>query len=292
MEKLTMASQFSWPMAVGATAYADLPQALTDTARIHAHRALDSLGHNGPLNWLDQAASIGVAAELLLKAILTSVDIALLRAKGAEPETAFTLAGRPLDPTLTLPDMRTVGAVDALKALTKMAKAWKLPAANSLKETLLAEPLRVRDSAVHMGFASEEANKLAVAELVSLVDILTKLKAELGQEGDWASFWTADYLERADEILRLRKVRIMTAFQLALAVAQRTFGARWTLPAAADTIRIIEQVDSFPRIDRDQTSHHHICPACGSNGWALYDIERGSMQVDESDRPHSVAYFV
>ncbi|MEV0766171.1 hypothetical protein [Nocardia sp. NPDC050435] len=287
-----MALQFGWPMAVGDTVYSDLPQALSDTARIHARRALDLLGSTGPLDLLDQATSIGVAAELMLKAILASVDIALLRAKQSDSQTALTLAGRPLDPTLTLPDMKTVGAGEALDALTKMAKAWGLPAWKLLKPTLLTEPVRVRDSAVHMGFAREEANELAVAELVRFIDIMTQLQSELGQQGDWASFWTDEYLERADEILRLRKVRILSAFQQAIVVAKKTFAARWTLPTAADTIRIIEQVDSFPRVEHDQTSRHHRCPACGSLGWVLYDIERGAVQVDTSDSPHSVAYFV
>ncbi|MFD6354624.1 hypothetical protein [Nocardia tengchongensis] len=281
-------------MALGGTTHEKLPKALTDTARLHAHRAIDNIGATAPLDLLDQAVSIGVSAELLLKATLASIDFGLLRDRNADYRTVLTLAGKPLDPTSPLPELKTVGAKDAYRLLKQdLAPRLNVSTLKSVKLELLDQILAVRDSAVHMGFACQEANERALADLVGVIELMLKIRAELGQDGDWECFWTNDYRERADGILQSRHAEIATAYGRTLSVARKTFAARWRVPGSADAIQVLEQMEPFALIvERDQTTRPHTCPACGSKGRALYDISRGPVQIDDSDRPHSVAYFV
>ncbi|MFD4352684.1 hypothetical protein ACFWPK_28700 [Nocardia sp. NPDC058519] len=281
-------------MALGDIVYEELPKALTDTARVHAHRAIDNIGSTESLDLLDQAVSIGVSAELLLKATLASVDFGLLRDRNADHKTTLTLAGKPLDPTSPLPELKSVGAREAYRLLKQdLAPKLTVSSLKSAKPDLLDRLLAVRDSAVHMGFACQEANESALADLVGVIEMLLKIRVELGQASDWESFWTDKYRERADGILLSRHAEIATAYERTLSVAKKTFATRWRSPGSADAIHLLEQMEPFALIvERDQTTRPHTCPACGSKGRALYDISRGPVQIDDSDRPHSVAYFV
>ncbi|WP_435590717.1 GNAT family N-acetyltransferase [Nocardia sp. bgisy118] len=184
-----------WPTAFGAVDYDRLPAALDQLARAHARRALASTDSHEPLALIDQAVSIGACAEALLKAVLAAIDIHLVRGQSAGIETTLTLAGLPEHPDRPLPDMWTVGAIEAAQVLNRAT-----PADVRLPEELLARIVTVRDSAVHMGFVDRAESERALADLVVLVDRVLSIRRGLGQDADWAAFWSPKHLERADTI--------------------------------------------------------------------------------------------
>ncbi|MGV9614116.1 GNAT family N-acetyltransferase [Nocardia xishanensis] len=204
-----MAALHKWPTAFGAVEYERLPAALEELARAHARRALASTEPCEPLALIDQAVSIGACAEVLLKAVLAAIDIHLVRGQSAGIETTLTLAGRPEQPDRPLPDMWTVGALEAAQVLNRAT-----PACLHLPEALLTRIVTVRDSAVHMGFVDRAESERALADLVVLVDRVLSIRRELGQPADWAAFWSPKQLDRADAILRSRSEPVVELIEL------------------------------------------------------------------------------
>lgn len=297
-----MATRFTWPTAFGPMNYDELPQALTDIARDHAHRALVNIGSTAPLDLIDQAISTGAAAELLLKATLSSINFHLLRGERADAATTMTLAGTPVPPpahgskssasagavapTVSLPKLKTVGAFDALRVLKLVA-----PEAIKVTDKQMASAVDVRDAAVHMGFVTQEDNERAIADLVRLIRDLLKIRVELGQDGDWEAFWTPEHVDRADDILRRKDAEIATAYERKLSAARRRFTARWDQIDNADRIRLLEQLEPFGILESNEGTQAHTCPACRCKGRILYRTVRGPVEVDATDF-HTPAYFV
>ncbi|WP_431950558.1 N-acetyltransferase family protein [Nocardia lijiangensis] len=198
-----------WPTAFGAVDYERLPAALEELARAHARRALACTGAGEPLALIDQAVSIGACAEALLKAVLAAIDIHLVRGQPAGLETTLTLAGRPEDPDRPLPDLWTVGGLEAVQVLNRAT-----PADVHLPEALLARIVTVRDSAIHMGFVDRAESERALTDLVVLIDRVLAIRRTLGQAADWAAFWSPTHLDRVDAVLRERAEPVVELSEL------------------------------------------------------------------------------
>ncbi|MEV0339581.1 GNAT family N-acetyltransferase [Nocardia sp. NPDC050713] len=204
-----MAALRQWPTAFGAIDYDQLPVALEELARAHARRALACTGSREPLALIDQAVSIGACAESLLKAVLAGIDIHLVRGHMAGLETTLTLAGRPENPDRPLPDLWTLGGLEAAQVLNRVT-----PPDIHLPEALLTRIVTVRDSAIHMGFVNRDESERALADLVVLVDRVLAIRRVLGQDADWAAFWSPIHLERADALLRQRAEPVVELIEL------------------------------------------------------------------------------
>lgn len=276
-----------WPTAVGRVTSAGLSTALLKMAALHARRAVSLVGSNDALELIDQAVSIGASVELLVKSTLAGIDVHLIRTTtGNSHDTTMALIGKPK--TIgRLPVLKTIGGKDGIVLLNRCQTELGVGGSTIRSEEKL---FAVRDSAVHLGLVDRDENDEAVTLLVKVTKSLLELRNRLGQPSDWPQYW-ADQLEPANEIENRAAEALSTRYEQQLASARRSFQLRWPNPGRdKNLIQLLEQTK--PRHERDQVTHPVTCPACSNQGWVTYDVERSDPQIDDSDAPHSVAWFV
>jgi hypothetical protein len=154
----------------------------------HARRAIEGpqAGDTSGLGKVDQLTSIGAAAELLVKSTLAGIDVSLL-AGNANTPTLLALIASPL---ARGGKVFTVGGVDAVRRLNECKPQSSKP---------IVDPklvFEVRNEALHMGLASEDATvQDALTELVTLAASVVEIRGALHQNADWDSFWSPKHLK-------------------------------------------------------------------------------------------------
>lgn len=264
MSSVFTGARNTWPTALGAVPYGELPQALTDISRLHARRAVAGIGATDPLDLIDQAVSAGAALELLLKAALASVDIHLIRDGRSNHIAALSMSGLHRTPALPpLPDIRTVGPGEATDLLALLTEQSFTPRSDLKLVTT------VRDSAVHMGFVDAKANERAVSRLVKVIAWVLDARRTLSQDGDWDAYW-ADNAAQARAILDARNEEIFTEYERRISAARARFTTLTRTEAGRDAVAYLEEGEdplAVNEISRDAT-----CPACSSRGRTVYDV--------------------
>ncbi|RZL74453.1 MAG: hypothetical protein EOP32_34205 [Rhodococcus sp. (in: high G+C Gram-positive bacteria)] len=276
------------PTAVGPKHIDELAGALYEISRHHAQRAIANIGTDDPLELIDQAFSIGASLELLTKATLAGIDPHLIRGVRSNNDTTLALIGRPRF-VHRLPLLNTIGGKDGVTLLNQIT-------GNSLRPTsspVLDQLFGVRDSAVHLALVDPAANDAALGQVVRLIDSMLNARAAHQLDGDWDSYW-GDHLDVASARLSRAVDQLATEYEQALASAKRTF-QRWAIPgdkagALQAAVQILEE--QAPRVESDEVARHHTCPACNSQGWVVYQCNRGNVEIDDGDAPHSLAWFV
>lgn len=278
----TLPAASKLPTAVGRKQIAELADALYEMSSLHAQRAIGNIGATAPLELLDQAISIGGSVELLAKSVLAGIDPHLIRDKSAGTDTTLALIGRPRYEH-ALPQLSTIAAREAIPLIAKLTNTghtW----------TGLEQVLSVRNSAIHLGMVDARANDVAIGHLVRLVDRLLAAKSAYDQVGSWADYWGTQE-EEARTRLDREIEEVATRYEQALATARRTYQSRWSDTDTLDEVQHLLEGQP-PWADDGQDERPHTCPACGSQGWVVYDIERGPVEIDKSGYPCDAAWTV
>lgn len=264
-----------WPAGADHYAYDKLPDVLWDGSSQHA-RVAHSL-YPGEAGWDAQrlAISIGTAAELFLKHALALQSIQLLPDKYAV-ETALTLDGKgtALD---HLPQLTTVAGPVAFERANKLCGL-------QLKKEDFELIFRVRNSAIHLGVASTQANKIAFTKMVLLTDrLFTHLGADASTR---VQYWGGDVAEQfvraiVDEAVNEVRVR----YEQLVNQAERDYQILTQSLIGAGRADVIKQFAEVPpTINPDaEEAVPHLCPACGNLGWGVYEVHRGLPTVESSE---------
>lgn len=269
-----------WPFAVGSIEHDKLPEALLDTARLHAHRAIrHSLDTLNVLEQIDQAISIGATIELLAKSVLADLSVQLLAANNSRPESVLTFAGKLPVERFKLPNIRTISGPEALEKLSICFKTFTV--AKETRESIF----RVRDSAAHMGLVDKQDVDRAMADLIAVSENILKLQGTTTSD----DYWGEELLDIVNSIKERREQEIGMRYQALLISARSRFNLRWP-NVEEPTLIAIESIP--PRMEDDQVSEPNDCPACERKGAVVYEIERSEVLVDDSEQLHGVNLYV
>ncbi|OBG87862.1 hypothetical protein A5699_18500 [Mycobacterium sp. E802] len=275
----------AWNTPYGQKPHRQLPTAMFNLAAEHARRAIEGTqgGDTSALGKMDQLASIGAAAELLVKSTLAGIDVSLL-AGNANTPTLLALIGRP---SASGGKVFTVGGTDAVRRLNECKPQGSKPIADP---KLIFE---VRNEALHMGLAAVDVTvQDALTELVALADSVFEIRRALHQDADWDAFWSPKHLKIVQARQQAGYEKLRQHFD-GLLDAARTAYARLTAGLDADSrIRLIaELVMRAPEVGDAQMLRSHACPACQNTLWVVYDVVR-DVELDDSDAPNSFGFFV
>lgn len=263
---------------------AHLPDTLYDLAQHHARRAIREPRVADPLDEYDRTTSLGAAAEFLAKSTLAGISVTLL-AGSSSTATLAEFGARQTAPKRGIGEPVTVGAVDAVKRLNQLAAiSPALPQPDNLFAT--------RNRAIHLGALPTPTDATAAqAELVTWVDVVLERRRALHQSGDWEAFWSPTYAEIATSILDETYEELRRVFDRAVQDAAAMYGSLVDdLEPEARQILIETLVHRAHSVDL--YTQPYRCPACHNHTLhGLYELHR-TVEVDDSDAPESVGYFV
>lgn len=266
-----------WPSGTDHVAYGELPELLWRGSSQHA-RVVYEL-YPGEDGWDAQrlAISIGTAVELLLKHALALQSFHLLPDKFA-PETALTLDGKGT-PVSHLPQMATVAGTPLVERANKL---WDLKWGKEDFDLVF----RVRNTALHLGVASTQANKDAVEKMVLLTDrLFTHLGTDTAAQVEYWGGEDAEKFVRAivDKAISEAKIR----YEQLLRRAKDAYEKLTESLLKAGKAEVIKQfADVLPTLDSDEEAQSHVCPACGNMGWVVYAVHRGLPTVEYSEEDY------
>lgn len=264
-----------WPAGTEHVAYDKLPDLLWDGSSQHA-RVVHEL-YPGEDGWDAQrlAISIGTAVELLLKHALALQSFHLLPDKYGV-ETALTLDGKGT-PVSHLPQMATVAGTTLAERASKL---WELKWGKDDFDLIF----RVRNTALHLGVASTQANKDAFKKMVLLTDrLFTHLGADTAAR---VEYWGGEESEKfvraiVNEAISEAKAR----YEQLLRRAREDYEKLIQSLVEASRAEVIKQFAAVPpTIDSgNEEAKPHRCPACQNMGWVVYEVHRGLPMVEYSD---------
>lgn len=276
---------YVWNTVYGQRPHRQIATIMFDLAADWARRAMDQPEPDEtPLDKTVRLAAIGQAAELLIKSTLAGIAPALLAEK-TTMSTLLPLAGTTHKPTRG--KMTTAGAVESLKRLNEVRPA---------NTPHISEPkllFDVRNGAIHMGLApTEDDLESSLTELVTLAAQVFKVRKALLQDSDWGAFWSTKHIKIVEARQRARYERLVRGFNELIAIAKAAYARLTAGLDQNERNRVVaELVARAPVVEDTQTVRPHTCPACQNQLWVVYDVLR-EVDIDESDMPHGVAFFV
>ncbi|AFS13640.1 MULTISPECIES: hypothetical protein [Mycobacterium avium complex (MAC)] len=251
----------------------------------HARRAVEGTKKGGQgLAKVDQLASIGAAAELLVKATLAGIDVSLLAGNASTP-TLLALIGSPLAHQGS--KVITVGGAEGVRRLNEC----RPPGVPAIAQPQLV--FEVRNDALHMGLAVEgSAIQAALTELVTLASSVFEIRRALQQDADWAEFWSPKHLTIVDALQQAGYSQLRRHLGGLLDEARKAYARLIAGLGPDERNRLIaELVTRAPEINEMERLQAHTCPACGNTLWVVYDLIR-DIEIDDSDAPNSFGYVV
>ncbi|CDP87378.1 MULTISPECIES: hypothetical protein [Mycolicibacterium] len=264
-----------WPAGTHHVAYDKLPDVLLDASSQHA-RLVHEL-YPGDTSWDAQrvAISIGTAVELLLKHVLALRSFQLLP-DNYKIETALTLDGKG-SAADHLPQLTTVAGTAAVERLNKASEL-------QLKKEDFELAFRVRNSAIHLGVASTQANKAAFKKMVLVID---SLFSHLGvKTSERIQYWGGEEAEKfvraiVDEAITEAKAR----YEQLLRRAKDDYQTLTESLLEAGKAEVIKQFAEVPPTinSGSEEAVSHLCPACANMGWVVYEVHRGTPTVEYLD---------
>ncbi|MDO3401045.1 hypothetical protein QWI29_13480 [Mycolicibacterium neoaurum] len=221
------------------------------------------------------AISIGTAVELLLKDVIALQSFQLLP-DNYRIETAMTLDGKGVAVDY-LPQLTTVAGTAAIERLSKASELH-------LKKEEFELAFRVRNSAIHLGVASTQANRAAFKQMVLLIDSLfTHLGVEASARIEYWGGEEAEKFVRAivDEAITEAKARYVQLLRR----AKDDYQTLTKSLVEAGKAEVIKQFADVPPTmnSRSEEAISHLCPACENMGWVVYEIHRGIPTVEYLD---------
>jgi hypothetical protein len=249
------------------------------SARWHARQAVRGFVSEDENEQLQAATSAGTAVELLAKAYLASVNPALLAERG-DPDTLIHLCGRGGKVKNGPLAMKTIGAVETLRLVTRLHPQFSL---------FDDQPpvLRARNSAIHMALVDVKDLRVAVVQMARMVENLL-----VALELDRDDFWGERATQVVDSLLDEAARELERVVQAKIAVAR---GRLETLTAdvpEAVAVAILAALSGKAGTYGDYNVPQK-CPVCGQQGWLVCYVEQEEIELeDESSAllPEEVAH--
>ncbi|MEW2484090.1 hypothetical protein AB0876_31340 [Mycobacterium sp. NPDC049093] len=276
---------YVWNTVYGQRRHPQIATALFDLASEWARRAMDlPYPDETVLDKTVRLAAIGQAGELLIKSTLAGITPVLLAEK-TTMATLLPLAGSARKAAQG--KLTTAGAAESLKRLNEVRPA-NTPQIQEPK--LLFD---VRNGATHMGLApTDDDLESALTELVTLADQVFKVRNALLLDGDWQAFWSSKHIKIVEARQRAHYESLVRGFNALIASAQAAYARLIAGLDQNERNRVVaELVARVPLLEDTQTVRPHQCPACHNQLWVVYDVVR-EVDIDESDMPHGVTFFV
>ncbi|MFF0174776.1 hypothetical protein [Micromonospora profundi] len=241
------------------------------SARHHARQAIELFANDDQDGLTQAAVSAGCAVELLAKAFIASVEHALLAERG-DRDTILILTGNANLTTARIAEMKTVGALEALK----LAKYLHPPLPFNVQSDQVV--LRARNSAAHMGIVLPDELRAAVAVMCRLVDgLLAALSLKRNE------YWGSHALKVVDEILDIAKSEVRRIVAAKVSAAERRFaGLVSGLDAAGRAVVLAALSRRSPYTIADHNEPQE-CPACEQQGWLICHVDEGQPEVEYDD---------
>lgn len=269
----------SWPM--GNELYArtaDLPEVLLSSASWHSTTAVRHFVDERRHELLQAAVSVGVAAELLMKAFIASEAPPLVADRGDSRSVLQAMGHKSLDPAQAL-HFRSVGGVELIKLFRQVFGSSSLPPAPAD-----FKPFRVRNAASHMALVESGELRDAVTEYCRLsLEILPRVKISLDD------FWGAD-TELVRELASEAKGRTLVIARAKVAAAQSRIREKLGGLSDVERVRFLAMLGSgivhtsFGFSDLRSTQHEEtvVCPGCKAKAVLVYEAAReGPVEWDE-----------
>jgi hypothetical protein len=263
-----------WPFGDYFRKHEDLAAHLHEVGRRHAKRALLLYTSQDEFDQLDAAYSVGSSVELLAKSLLASIDPALLIPRDAEATTILKYSGTKVS-GVDHPDAFSVKSLEATKALDRLKQIKLLP---PLWVTADHSVLTVRNAAAHMGVVHQNMLRSAIRPMVRFAEHI-----RLHYDKTALSWWGNELSTIAPEMVAADALEWHQVVLAKIASARvRMAELRASLPTSA-AIGIFTSMEGYWRTHIDHNEKMK-CPACGFNGWAAGEADRGAgeTEYDES----------
>lgn len=267
-----------WPIGRLQVPCGDLKWLLAQSAQWHARQSIRTFSSNDLNDLLQAATAAGTGVELLAKAYLASIDVALLAEKG-DRDTVLLLGGHSALTESEPLAMKTIGALEALKIAKQLHKDLPLTQPNPVV-------FRVRNAACHMALVRSDSLRAAVVQMCRIVESLL-----LALDVDRRSFWGIHEIPAVDALLDEAKTEIARAVAVKKAAAASRIGRM-----LADLSELAREAVLAALSGRKMSSTEHEepqeCPVCEQQGWLLCSMELGWVRKEIDEDGHVIAILV
>ena len=265
-----------WPAGTHHVPHGGLRHRLASSGQWHARTAIGWFADEYDVDHQLQAAiSSGTAVELMLKAYLVGVAPSLIVEKGSK-DSLLMVSGRGDLASVPARDFRSIQGGEALTTARQII-------GGSLHAPFPAVPQQpdsfvTRNGAAHMGLVDAERLRLAVVEMIRVIEALLP-HMELGRE----RFWGTAALPVADALLDEANDAIRHTFEAKMAAAKRqVYRLTSTLssPEAAD--QLLAALAARPhRSPPSEASVPSDCPVCDQVGELYFDLVEVPAPADD-----------
>lgn len=251
---------------------AKLFESLLHAARADARQALEQYADPDSSVRLRAAVSAGSAVEALLKAVLAQTLPSLLAERG-DVHTQLILSGLPGARGKSYLDCRTVGGLEAMRAVT-VAKPSLMLAEDDVKRAL-----SVRNAATHLSILTTADLKAGIRSMVATIEVLLPSLATpmdfwgqaLLPHAETLREAVADQrMERVEEAKSLARVRL----EKLKIVGQSAFEAM---------AELLDAKGYQDEVEGETARVAHRCPVCEYSGWLSGFVERSNLHYSHED---------
>jgi hypothetical protein len=259
-----------WPFGEYYRKHEDLAAHLHQVGRRHARRALLLYTSQDEFDQLDAAYSVGSSVELLAKSLLAFVDPALLIPRDADATTILKYSGTKIS-GVEYPDAFAIRSLEASRALDRLKQIKLLPPLWVIGDHSV---LSVRNAAAHMGVVHQDMLRSAIRPMVRFAE-----HVRLHHRATALSWWGKELSKVAPEMVEADALEWQQVVRAKIAAARvRVAELQASLPATAAN-GILSSMEGYWRTHIDHNEKMK-CPACGFNGWAAGEADRGAGETD------------
>lgn len=248
-----------------------LLSSLGTSSRWHSREALRYFTSDDNDELLHAATSIGMASELLLKLFIGRTSTALLADKG-HADSLLLLAGHPVASDMPLSSFRSITAGQALTLAKKMGVTIPGPPGDFA-------PFVVRNSAAHLATVDSDE----ITEAVELHATLTQA-IFVHLNIDPKSFWGEGSWAAVEQLIEDKHNKDQARYTAKISAAKQRFDA--LSQTLGSTILEAFRATRTPRVSigfsiGTDEAVDFDCPACGSVGQIIYNIQdEGSVHYE------------
>ena len=242
------------------------------SATDHARRALANVTNDDERRVLG-AVDAGVAVEHMAKAYLTAIHPTLLTERGADFDTLLHLSGHGVLAKSKKHAIRTVSAHEACQRVARVLPEFKY--VEKVDQAIFV----VRNSGVHLAFATEESAHESARIMVRLLEPLI-----VGLELDRATFW-GDMLSAADTLLDETINEILAILEVKYSAARSRLKSRLEGLAADQRKIVLTAIAGRPSwlSDHDEPWECPVCGEQGTLGCGIEDVGQPEFDYEQVD---------
>lgn len=262
------------------SATADLRDVLLSSASWHAGVALRQFVARGRHDLLQAAVSVGIAAELLMKAYLEHEAPALLAEKG-DRESVLLLVGHSSVSKEQAMRFKSIGGAELLKYFRRLSSV-----PTTLPNPAEFKPMQVRNAAAHMALVDSDLLRDAVTEFC---DIAVKTLAKMSVPE--SSFWGEDVIDTVASLVTEAEDRTLALARVKIGAARKRVEAKLAGIPDAEKERVLSLLasDIFHSWvgfgDPRSTRHEEAvdCPACEATAVLVYEAVRETFRFESPE---------